>query len=130
MLVSCICRDTLAGVDIQDRKPDGDEELCFISVTELIIYIGQDLGGRTAHLRPVLDKGLGDHHEERCRNSLAADVCHDQSQMGIVDQEVVVEVSSHLLGRIHGCVDIELLVIRKCRVDPRKHVRLDLGSDI
>ena len=50
--------------------------------------------------------------------------------MVVVDQEEVVEVPTHLLGRGHGGVDVELLAAWEGREDAGQHVRLDLRGDV
>ena len=45
-------------------------------------------------------------------------------------EEEVVEVSAHLLGRVHGGVHVELLPLREGRENPGQHVRLDLGGHV
>ena len=70
----------------------------------------------------VFDEGLGDHHEEGGGDALAGDVGDDHGQVVVVHQEEVVEVAAHLLGGVHGGVDIELLPVGEGGEDPGQHV--------
>ena len=50
--------------------------------------------------------------------------------MIVIHQEEVIKISSHLLGRRHGCIDINLLSVRERRKYARKHVCLDSGRNV
>ena len=78
----------------------------------------------------VFDEGLGNHHKQRRGHPLAGYVGDNHRQVVVVHQEEVVEVSAHLLGRVHGGVHVELLPLREGRENPGQHVRLDLGGHV
>ena len=90
----------------------------------------QHLSGRSARKSLVLQKGLGDDHEQRSRHSLAGYIGDCESQMVLVHKIKIVEVSADLLGGSHAGIQIDLQTVRKRRKDTGKHVMLDPGSDI
>ena len=49
--------------------------------------------------------------------------------MIVVDQEEIIEIASHFLGGIHGCIDIKFIPLGEGREDPGQHIGLDLGRD-
>ena len=55
--------------------------------------------------------------------------------MIVIYEEIVIEISSHLFGRDHGCIDVEVLPFRERRENGGQHIFLDalcqiqLGAD-
>ena len=50
--------------------------------------------------------------------------------MVAVDKEEIIKVPSHLFGRRHGSVEIELRSLRERRKDHRKYTELDICSKL
>ena len=123
VLVACVSRQTLAGPDVDDRHPYGDEEILFVVFAELVVYILQYLAGAAAHQRAVLYQSFGYDHEHRRRDTLAGDVSHDHGEVIFVCHEEIVEVAADLFCRIHAGEQPELLAVGE---DTRQHIRLYL----
>ena len=123
--------DEFSGGDRQDPQPGRHKHAVLIALAEAVVDVEQDLGraGIYAGHGHVLDQGLGNDHEQGRRNALAGDIRHDAGEMVVVDQEEIIEISSHLLGGVHDRVEIEFLPVRECREMHRQHVRLDVRRD-
>ena len=115
-----------AGGQFEDTHPHRDEHLRFVVGTDRIISPFQDLRRRIAHHRHALQDDLARHHEQRSGYTLAGHIRDHHAQVIVVDQEVVVEVAAHLLGRIHAGVDVKFPAHREGREDVRQHGRLDV----
>ena len=75
---------------------------------------------RLVHRQPgfheVAQLAAGGHHEQRRRNSLARHVGHDEAYLRrVLYGEEIVEVAADFLGRLHGGVDVETVVVGECR---------------
>ena len=86
----------------------------------------QDACRGHAHHGHALQDDLACHHEQRRRNALAGYVRNDHAQVVVVDEEVVVEVAAHLLGRGHAGINLKLRPIREGRENVGQHRRLDV----
>ncbi len=136
VLVTAVGICELAGGDLEDSEPDGDEHLFRVVRADGRVGLGQDLARGDAEHRTALDDDLGGHHEEGGRDAFAGDVGHNEAEVIVVDQEVVVEVAADFLGGVHAGVEVEFTAIREGREDVRHHglldgvrgVELDLGG--
>ena len=127
----CIGRHTFSGRDFQNRQPYCDKQLRFISLTKLFIHIRQNLcRGTSTYLGPVFDQRLGDHHKQCRRNTFSGNISHHHSQMILIHQKEIVEISSHFFSRSHGCINFKLIPIRESRENTGKHICLDLRSHV
>ena len=57
------------------------------------------------------DQRSTDGHEDRCRHTFSAHVCNHEPDVVIIDTEEIVEVSSHVLGSIHRCSNVQHLCV-------------------
>ena len=130
IFVSCIAGPATAGRNLDDCQPDRDEHHRGIPLGELGIDPFQRRRRIASAHQLILDHRLGDHHEQRSRNSLSGNIRDHQCQMVAVDQEEIIKVPSHLLSRRHGCIEIELRPLRKWRKDHRKYTELDICSKL
>ena len=130
VLVAGVRGRDAAGGDLVDAEPDGDEHLRVVVLAELVVDGLEYLPGRRAHLRAVLEQGLGDDHEERGGHALAGDVGDHEREMVLVHEEEVVEVAADLLGGGHGGVDVELAALREGGEDAGQHARLYLRRHV
>ena len=72
-------------------------------------------------------KGATHSHKQRRRDTLAANVTDDQSDVVIIDAEEVVEVTADILCRLHRGIDIQLVTdIREGRENTRQDKLLNL----
>ena len=68
----------------QDTQPHGDEHLRVVVLAQLVVDLLQHCLGGQAALSRRLQQRLGDHHEQRGRDTLAGHVRHDHRQMVVV----------------------------------------------
>ena len=101
----------------------------------LFVFGGDGLIDLTGNLRRKQSR-LGDHaekilrdgHQQTAGNALSAHIGYAEIEYILVD-EIVIEVSSDLLGRSHGCEQINLLPFRERREDARDHRHLDIPGN-
>ena len=135
VFVSGVGGDHLAGVHIQDAEPDRDKHLGRVVFTDPLVHLPEHLRRMDAGLGRIVDHDAGHHHEEGGRDSLSRDVRHHEAKVILIDQEEVVEVAAHLLGRIHGGMDVQVVPVRVGREDVRQHGflnplrQIQLGAD-
>ena len=120
-----------AGGDRQDAQPDGYEHIIFVSFTQAVVDIMQDIRGIPVETgkRHIFDQSLGNDHEQGGRNALARYIRHDQGKMVFVNQIEIIEVSADFLGRIHDCVQIKFPAVREGRELCREHVQLNFRGN-
>ena len=128
VLVAGVGGHALAGGELDDGQPDGDEHFSFVALHELAVDILQGPAGGIAALEAVADENLGDHHEEGGGDALAGDVGHDQGDVVVVDQEEIIEVAADLLGGGHGGVDVEFMPVGVGREEMGQGGGLDGGG--
>ena len=69
-------------------------------------------------------------HEQGCGDAFTTDVGYHEGDVVVVDTEEVVEVASHILGRLHGGVDVELVAdVGERGKLIREDILLDLAGD-
>ena len=122
--------NALSGGEFKDRQPYCDKHVALVSVTELVVYMIENIGRAVAHLGAVLDQGLGDHHEKRRGHALSRNIGHHHGKMVVVHQEEVIEVAADLLGRSHAGKNIKVIVIGESRKHAGQHIRLDPSGHI
>ncbi len=83
-----------AGRKIQNAHPYRDKHLCIVVVTDRIVRLAEDLCRGISHHGNALDNDLAGHHEQCSRHPLAGYISDYQSQMIVINQEVVVGVTS------------------------------------
>ena len=128
VLVARVGGSQKAGGDLQDAQPDGHEHFRLVAVAEQFVGLFQD-GGRAALLPgEILQDPLGKHHKEGGRYPLSADVRYDQAQVVFVHEVKVVEVTTHVPGRVHGGEEVDLRPVREGREDMGKDAALDLSG--
>ena len=127
ILVSGVGAGQKSGIQIQNAQPHRDEHLGLVVFADLGIYRVQDFTRASALLRPIVDEDFGRHHEQRRGNALIRDIRDQKSQMAVVDQEEVIEISAHFFGRRHAGIEVEVLSFGEGRENMRQHGFLDLG---
>ena len=125
MFVSGIDFYTLTCGYFYNCQPYCDKQFSFVAFHQLIIDIPEGLTGSLAILHTVPDQDLGDHHKERRRNTLTGDIRHNKSNMIVIHQEEIIEITADLFGRCHGCINIKLFALRESREQMRKLTGLD-----
>ena len=114
---------------IQRPQPRGDEHLRVVVLTQAVVGLGEYLRDVPPTLGQVPQQRLGAHHEQRAGYALAGHIRHQEVQVVAVRQIKVVEVAAHLLGRVHGGVDVEVLPLRIRREHRRQAGALDLPRE-
>lgn len=79
-------------------------------------------------MRGGAQQSARDGHEQRCGNSFAADIAHDEPQTIGIQQKEVEQIAAHFLGRGHGGMQLEVVAIREGRKLAGKHGALDHGG--
>ena len=130
MLMTRVDGQPAAGGDFDDRHPYGHEELRLVALAQLLVYVLQNFRRTVALLSAVLDQRFGNDHEQRGGHAFAGNVRHDQADMVVVDQEEIIEIAAHFLGGVHGGVQVKFLAFRERRENSRKHIGLNLCSNI
>ena len=128
VLVTCVGRNQLACGYLQDAQPYGDEHALLVVGADGFVGLLQDLRRALAQHGAALQDDLGYHHEQGRRDALAGHVGHDQSEMVLIDKEEVVEVAAHLLGGVHGGVELEFGPVGEGREGVGHEGRLDAGG--
>ena len=129
MLVTGVRSDTAAGGYLDHRAPHCYKHLRgVISLYQLSVHAFKSLAGSVARLKTVFDQSLGDHHKERCGDTLARYVRHHHSEVVVIHQEKIVKVAADLLCGVHGRVDVKLIAFGKRGENTRQHVFLNSGS--
>ena len=126
ILMSGIGSSELPCRDFQNAEPDRYEHFRLIVGTDRFIGLGERFRSRFSKHRTALQNDLGSHHEQSRRDTLSGYIGHDDAQMVVIDQEDIIEVSSHFSGGIHRGIDVKLFSIRKRREDMGNHTDLDL----
>ena len=124
--MSCICIFKESAFQVQDTYPRSYEQSCVITVAKQSVDCGEHLPRFLTHLGVILYESLGDDHKQGRRHSLAGNISHNKCQMIFIRHKEVVEVTSHLLGRRHGGIYIELVVVRKGRKNTWQHMCLNI----
>ena len=114
-------------IQVQNPQPHGHKHLGLVVFADLGVHRVQDLTGAAPLLRPIVDEDFCRHHKQRRRNPLVRDIRDQDGQMAVIDQEEVIEVSSHLFGRCHAGIEVEVFPVGKCGENMRQHGFLDLG---
>ena len=92
---------------IEDAVEDGDEQVGARRVDERFVHHFQTLAGAVLDVAGGgADHGAGHRHEQRGGYALARHVADDDADAVVVEGEEVVEVAPHLLGRVHGRVNV------------------------
>ena len=73
---------------------------------------------------------LCDDHKQGSRHTFARHVRDHHCQMSLVHQKEIVKVSPHLLGRLHGCIDVKFRPVWEGRENARQHAGLDMGGHV
>ena len=115
----------LAGGDLQYAQPHRHEHLRLIVGADGLVRLREDLAGAAAQHGAALQDHLADHHEQRRRHALAADIRDHHAQVVVVDQKVIVEVSPHFPGGVHAGVQVEFRPIGVGREHMGHHAGLD-----
>ena len=115
IFMSRIDRRQLAGRKFQNAQPDGDKHICFISLTDCLIDIRQNLGRRPAHPGSVGNHDIHDHHEQGGRNTFSGYIAHHHNQVILINQEEIIKIAANLLSRIHRSINVKLRPVRKSR---------------
>ena len=71
-----------------------------------------------------------DHHSHRHRgwHTPATDITHTEVETVVLHKEVI-EVATHLLGRFHHGIEIDIVTLRKSRELARHHSHLDVAGN-
>ena len=84
-------------------------------LADSLVHKCQDFSRCAAHHRPVTDQDISYHHKQCSGDSLARNISDYQSQMILIDQEEIVEITAHLPCRCHGSKDIQVFPVRERR---------------
>ena len=96
-----ICKLHETCFQFQNAQPHCDEHSALIIGAELSVCEFERLGGTLSVLDIVVDKCLGAHHEQSSRDTLAGDIGDQKAEFILSDQEIVVEIASHLFSCLH-----------------------------
>ena len=110
-IVTCVGKEYLAGLYVQNTHPSGNEHTCIVTFAELFICNGEHLLNAHARLGTALYDGLGLHHKHCRRDTLAGYVCHQECKVVIVNKIEIVEVAADLFCRVHRGVDFKFFSI-------------------
>ena len=122
--------DHVPGGNFQNPHPCGDKQPFLVALAELGIYLAEYLSRGGACLGVVLDQRLCDDHKQGSRHTFARHVRDHHCQMSLVHQKEIVKVSPHLLGRLHGCIDVKFRPVWEGRENARQHAGLDMGGHV
>src|SRR6266849_194909 len=101
------------GTDVQHTVEDGDKHAGLVVAIEFVVEFGQD-GLRTARSGGDHSKeSLGHRHEQRGRHALARDVADGETELVIIGEEKIVEVSAYLPGGLDHGIEVKLAALRK-----------------
>ena len=64
------------------------------------------------------DEHPGHHHEQRGRHTFAGNIRHNQTDVIVIDQEEIVEITANLFCGRHAGKDVKLRAIGKCGEEP------------
>ena len=110
-IVAGIGKLHLAGGQIQNAHPGGNEHAGFIVFAQLFVGLRKDLIHRQASFRQILNNGFGGHHKHRRRDSLAGNICRQESNGCIAKLIEIVEIAADLLGRDHLGINAVVFIL-------------------
>ena len=93
---------------IDDAEPDRYEHFRIVALTQGIVGAIEDCRRRLSVFCQTADGCFRPHHEKRCRNALSGHVSYNQNQFITIYKEEIVKISSNLLRRIHGGVNLKV----------------------
>ena len=109
--MSAITVFQVTGSDVVDGVEHGHEHGVYRLSAQQLVSLG-DTDIRAVSLQSDgSDEGPADSHEDGSRHALSAHISHDNANVLVVNAEEVVEVASHILGRVHQRCQVELMLI-------------------
>ncbi len=123
-----------SGRGVEQGAEEAHEERLLVPLHEQTVHAlddALDVGALRARPagRLAAEHGQRAHHEERGRQSLAADVADRHEEPGRVDEECVVEVAAHLARREEARGAVHLLAVGKQGRLLRQHPGLDVARE-
>ena len=101
-----------------------------IGFTKQIIYFCKHIPKGTAGSSMIFNQCFSNHHKQCRRHTLTGNIRHYHGKMSVIHHKEIIEVSSHLFCRGHGCINIKFFPIRECRKNTWQHIRLNLRGNI
>ena len=130
VFVSGIGAFQLAGVQVQDAEPHGDEHLLRIVRANGVVCRHQHLRRGFAAFDEMRERDLRSHHKQSGGDPLSGHIRDHQAETALIHEEEIVEISPDLLRRGHRGIDLEILSVRVRRERGRQHGGLDPAREL
>ena len=99
----------LASVDVEYTIKNRDKHTAHRLFLKELVCVGYASSGRLSSKSRSSKQCAAYSHENSCRDSLAADIGHNQADTVVVNTEKIVKIATYVFGSFHRCSQLNFV---------------------